>query len=623
MRAATAGAVACLLAGALVVIAPTLASATAPPILTLSPTSGPIGTVVTVTFGPGGNGCGLVGFGSDVNNGPDIHLPFVGDHGTQRFVIPRAMRNAGKDRKTPLLVGRPYFFSLTCDTTNNPATAYTDYEWFTVTATPPASFSGMATTPSGNGYWLAESTGGVRNYGDAHYSGGLPNAQTTPTAPIVGIAATPTAKGYWTVGADGSVYPFGDAGFYGSTGGRALNAPIVGIAVTRSGKGYWEVASDGGIFTFGDARFHGSMGGTHLNQPVVAMSADPVTGGYREVASDGGVFTFAARYFGSTGDMRLNQPIVGMGATPSGRGYRLVAVDGGIFDFGDAKFFGSGASRGLPTNATFVGLDRDTGVVNALDTNGTALETLFSVPVEEPHHWPTATQFQLTPDHNTLWYSLSTNGAAQCASIVERNLATGEVHTRFKGTWISLSPDGTQLAYTDCVFETPIVHVVRLDTGEEWTARAPSTPGRTTPLGFVTWTPDSRQVLAEYLTPSLRWKLSALTPGYSQHHMPWGPTVLEFRNEARLGTTDAWLYTANAIRNTYSIDTYMWDYHRIAHTPLTLEPIEVVAHSFRTYFVGGQPTGGSSLDLGLYRVEADGSAELLRPGIGEVVAVGP
>src|SRR5690349_15582383 len=53
------------------------------------------------------------------------------------------------------------------------------------------------------------------------------------------------------------------------------NAPITGIAATPDGKGYWEVASDGGIFAFGDAAFYGSMGGKPLNAGVVGLAATP------------------------------------------------------------------------------------------------------------------------------------------------------------------------------------------------------------------------------------------------------------------------------------------------------------------------------------------------------------
>jgi hypothetical protein len=158
---------------------------------------------------------------------------------------------------------------------------------------------------------------------------------------MVGLAATPTGRGYWLADSSGGVYAFGDAGFHGSLAGTRLAKPVVGIASTRTGGGYWLVAADGGIFTFGDAAFDGSAGSVNLAQPIVGMAPDDVTGGYRFVASDGGVFDYAAPFYGSTGGIRLDRPVVGMAATPSNKGYWLVASDGGVFAFGDAGFHGS------------------------------------------------------------------------------------------------------------------------------------------------------------------------------------------------------------------------------------------------------------------------------------------
>jgi hypothetical protein len=167
--------------------------------------------------------------------------------------------------------------------------------------------------------------------------------------PIVGAASTPTGRGYWLVASDGGIFAFGDARFYGSPGGTHINKPIVAMAATPDGGGYWLVASDGGIFNYGDARFHGSPGATHLNAPIVAMAATPDGGGYWLVASDGGIFAYGdARFQGSTGSVRLNEPIVAMAATPDGGGYWLVASDGGIFGYGDARFQGSTGNRKLP-----------------------------------------------------------------------------------------------------------------------------------------------------------------------------------------------------------------------------------------------------------------------------------
>ena len=177
------------------------------------------------------------------------------------------------------------------------------------------------------------------------------------SAAVVGMASTPDGNGYWLARADGSVSVHGDAVDEGSMAGRPLNAPVTHIVATNDGGGYWMVAADGGIFTFGDAGFYGSMGGKHLNAPVVGIAADRATGGYWLVASDGGVFAFGAPFLGSTGNRVLNRPVNGMAATPDGSGYWFVASDGGIFTFGTAAFRGS--TGGMPLNAPVMGMTVD------------------------------------------------------------------------------------------------------------------------------------------------------------------------------------------------------------------------------------------------------------------------
>ena len=119
----------------------------------------------------------------------------------------------------------------------------------------------------------------------------------TLNRPIVGMAPTPTGHGYWLAASDGGIFSFGDAHFYGSTGAITLNRPIVGMAPTPTGHGYWLAASDGGIFSFGDAHFYGSTGAITLNRPIVGMAPTPTGHGYWLAASDGGIFSF--------GDARL------------------------------------------------------------------------------------------------------------------------------------------------------------------------------------------------------------------------------------------------------------------------------------------------------------------------------
>ncbi len=212
---------------------------------------------------------------------------------------------------------------------------------------------GMAPTPSGRGYWLVASDGGVFAFGDAQFFGSMGGRHLNE--PVVGMAPTPSGRGYWLVASDGGVFAFGDAGFFGSMGGRQLNEPIVGMAANPFGSGYWLVAADGGVFALGSSRFFGSMGGRQLNEPIVGMAAAPFALGYWLVASDGGLFAFGdAGFFGSMGGQTLTQPVVDMAASPSGRGYWLVASDGGVSAFGDAQFFGSMGGQPLSNPITAI-----------------------------------------------------------------------------------------------------------------------------------------------------------------------------------------------------------------------------------------------------------------------------
>ena len=227
-------------------------------------------------------------------------------------------------------------------------------------AGPVVIYTGIASTPSGDGYWLVDSSGAVHPHGGAQSYGSMDGIPLN--APINHLVPTPDGKGYWMVAADGGIFSFGDARFLGSMGGQHLNAPVVDLAPTSDGGGYWLVASDGGIFAFGNAKFLGSMGGQHLNRPVVGMANDPKGLGYWMVATDGGIFAFgAAGFFGSTGAISLNLPVNGMSSTPSGTGYWMVASDGGIFAFGDARFQGSMGGTTLVAPVTGMATDPASG----------------------------------------------------------------------------------------------------------------------------------------------------------------------------------------------------------------------------------------------------------------------
>jgi hypothetical protein len=152
---------------------------------------------------------------------------------------------------------------------------------------------GAAAAP-GDGQWMVTATGTVLAV-DAPHLGDL--AGMALRAPIVGMAAAPSGVGYWLVASDGGVFAFGSAPFLGSTGAIRLNRPIVGMAAAPSGVGYWLVASDGGVFAFGAAPFFGSAGALTLNAPITGIAAHHDGLGYWLVARDGGVFAFGRAPF--------------------------------------------------------------------------------------------------------------------------------------------------------------------------------------------------------------------------------------------------------------------------------------------------------------------------------------
>ena len=148
----------------------------------------------------------------------------------------------------------------------------------------------------------------------------------TLARPAIGGSDTPSGNGYWMVASDGGIFSFGDAKFFGSTGAIHLNQPIVGMASTPSGNGYWMVASDGGIFSFGDAKFFGSTGGASLNAPIVGIAAARGNG-YWLVGADGATFAYGdANNVGNAPSVSAR--VVGGTALPATRGLRLFEADG-------------------------------------------------------------------------------------------------------------------------------------------------------------------------------------------------------------------------------------------------------------------------------------------------------
>ena len=87
----------------------------------------------------------------------------------------------------------------------------------------------------------------------------------TLNAPCVAIVPTPSGNGYYVVGSDGGLFCFGDAVPHPNPDGKfnlvgvTLAKPVIDFAVSKTGNGYAFLAMDGGVFAFGDFGFHGAV----------------------------------------------------------------------------------------------------------------------------------------------------------------------------------------------------------------------------------------------------------------------------------------------------------------------------------------------------------------------------
>lgn len=75
----------------------------------------------------------------------------------------------------------------------------------------------IASTPSGNGYWICKPDGSIYSFGDANWLGAMnwPTNVLTPGDTPTGFASHPTLPGYWISTASGGVYAYGAAGYHG------------------------------------------------------------------------------------------------------------------------------------------------------------------------------------------------------------------------------------------------------------------------------------------------------------------------------------------------------------------------------------------------------------------------
>jgi hypothetical protein len=176
----------------------------------------------------------------------------------------------------------------------NSSTTATTAAPSTTTTTPPTTTStapdrdqrvavDFAPRLDGAGGWLVRRDGSVTALGSARSLGdaaGRIHDDAVGRFPneAIGIATTPSGAGYWIATARGEVFPFGDAGDRGSLGKVALAQPIVAFTATHSGdgaQGYLMTDARGSVYNFSSVAVPGLPPGYDRPDPVVAIAAAP------------------------------------------------------------------------------------------------------------------------------------------------------------------------------------------------------------------------------------------------------------------------------------------------------------------------------------------------------------
>ncbi len=214
----------------------------------------------------------------------------------------------------------------------------------------PANIVKIIMTPSGRGYYLVSSHGGVFSYGDATWYGSIAGRHLLTQT--VGLAVTPSGRGYYLVTRAGNVFAFGDARFRGSTAARIGTPPLAGIGLTPDGRGYWLVTVRGNVFNFGNARFYGSPAWKVTS--AIAFAPTSSGKGYWVVTATGKLFRYGDAAFHGSLAGEAPAPVTAFVLTPDGGGYWMATTKGHVFNFGNARYFADqGGVQALGNVASF------------------------------------------------------------------------------------------------------------------------------------------------------------------------------------------------------------------------------------------------------------------------------
>jgi hypothetical protein len=94
------------------------------------------------------------------------------------------------------------------------------------------------------------------------------------------MTSTPSGNGYTMVASDGGIFTFGDATFEGSLGGTPLARPVVAMANSPNGGGYWFSDTNGAVTSEGPKANYWGSAPQVINKPVVGMAANWGVGGF-------------------------------------------------------------------------------------------------------------------------------------------------------------------------------------------------------------------------------------------------------------------------------------------------------------------------------------------------------
>ena len=178
-------------------------------------------------------------------------------------------------------------------------------------------------------------------------SSSVPPARIRLNQPIVGMASTPTGNGYWLVATDGGIFSFGDAALL-----RLHRRHAPQPADRRHGRH----AHRQGLLARRQRRRHLRLRRRRASSAPPAPSAStsrssawpprrPATATGSSPATAASSPSATPRFLGSTGAIAASTaPIVGMAAASDGAGYLLAAADGGGLPFGSMPFYGSAAT---------------------------------------------------------------------------------------------------------------------------------------------------------------------------------------------------------------------------------------------------------------------------------------